>query len=49
MNMLIQSNSRQVPTKTEIWAQKYYSDILYSHLQVISKSDPSQKRRYVSA
>lgn len=47
MNMSIQSNSRQVPTKAEIWAQKYYSDILYSHLQVISQLNPSQKRRYV--
>jgi hypothetical protein len=36
MQIQIQPNSRQVPTNTEIWAQKYYSDILYSHLQVIS-------------
>lgn len=34
--MEIQSNSRQVPKIKEIVAEKYYSDILYSHLQVVS-------------
>lgn len=47
MQIQIQPNSRQVPTNTEIWAQKYYSDILYSHLQVISQFNAETKQRYV--
>lgn len=42
--MEIQSNSRQVPKIKEIVAEKYYSDILYSHLQVISSRNEEGER-----
>lgn len=42
--MEIQSNSRQVPKIKEIVAEKYYSDILYSHLQVISSRNKEGER-----
>lgn len=35
--MQIEKNSRQVPKVKEITAEKYYSDVLYSHFQVISE------------
>lgn len=47
--MQIQRNSRQVPNTKDIVAQKYYSDILYSHLQVISQFDPETAERFVLA
>ncbi|MBQ8762165.1 MAG: winged helix-turn-helix transcriptional regulator [Clostridia bacterium] len=45
--MQIQRNSRQVPNTKDIVAQKYYSDILYCHLQVISQFDPETAERFV--
>ena len=44
--MEIQSNSRQVPKIKEIVAEKYYSDVLYSHLQVVSSRDETTGERY---
>lgn len=35
--MTIQPNSRQVPKQHNLIIEKYYSDVLYSHLQVISQ------------
>lgn len=42
--MKIQKNSRQVPKQHSIIIEKYYSDILYSHLQVISNLTENQVR-----
>lgn len=47
--MEIQRNSRQVPNTKDIVAQKYYSDILYSHLQIISQFEPGSQERFVPA
>lgn len=38
-----------MPNTKEIVAQKYYSDILYSHLQIISHFDQASQERYVAA
>ena len=47
--MKIEKNSRQVPKVKEITAEKYYSDVLYSHLQVISERVADQPERFVPA
>lgn len=48
--MKIEKNSRQVPKTREIIAEKYYSDVLYSHFQVISERWPdSDDKRFVPA
>ena len=45
--MYIESNSRQVPKKQEICANKKYYDILYSYLQCISQPVNEEGRRMV--
>lgn len=45
--MTIQPNSRQVPKQHSLIIEKYYSDVLYSHLQVISQKT-STNIRYIT-
>lgn len=45
--MQIQKNSRQVPKTKEIISNKMYTDILYAHLQVISKRDENGGHRWL--
>lgn len=42
--MTIQPNSRQVPKQHDIIIEKYYSDVLYSHLQVLSQKSDTNVR-----
>ena len=46
--MQFEKNSRQVPKIKEVLSEKYYSDILYCHLQVISERNEDKVSRDVS-